>query len=60
MVKKLLITGYYKKQNTGDDLFENIANKIFSNNKNYKISIKSIDEINNICINSIDNHYDDH
>ncbi len=46
MVKQLLITGYYKKQNTGDDYFENIANKIFSNNKNYKITIKSIDSIN--------------
>ena len=54
MVRQLLITGYYKKQNTGDDFFENIANKIFSNNKNYKISIKSIDELN-----SIDNNYDD-
>ena len=53
MVRQLLITGYYKKKNTGDDLFETIANKIFSNNKNYKISIKSIDELN-----SIDN-YDD-
>ncbi len=54
MVRQLLITGYYKKQNTGDDFFENIANKLFSNNKNYKISIKSIDEINNI-----NNNYDD-
>ena len=54
MVRQLLITGYYKKQNTGDDFFENIANKIFSNNKNYKITIKSIDEIN-----IIDNNYDD-
>ena len=44
MVKQLLITGYYKKQNIGDDLFETIANKLFSNNKNYKITIKSIDD----------------
>lgn len=46
MVRHLLITGYYNKQNTGDDLFENIANKLFINNKNYKISIKPIYEIN--------------
>ncbi len=57
MVKQLLITGYYKKQNTGDDFFENIANKIFSNNKNYKISIKSIDDIKN-NIENISNTFD--
>jgi hypothetical protein len=48
MIKQLLITGYYKKQNTGDDFFNNIAEKIFPNNKrNYKTTIKSIDEIKN-------------
>ena len=47
MVKQLLITGYYNKQNTGDDLFYNIAEKLFINNKNYKTTIKSIDDINN-------------
>jgi polysaccharide pyruvyl transferase WcaK-like protein len=55
MVRQLLITGYYKKQNTGDDLFENIATKLFSNNKNYKITIKSIDDVKN----NIDTYYDD-
>ncbi len=48
MVKQLLITGYYNKQNTGDDMFYIIAEKLFINNKKYKTTIKSIDDINNI------------
>ena len=55
MVKQLLITGYYNKQNTGDDLFYNIAQKLFINNKNYKTTIKSIDNIN---ININNTYYD--
>ncbi len=43
----ILITGYYKKQNTGDDLFEYIAKKLFISKNNYKYKIKSIDEVKN-------------
>jgi polysaccharide pyruvyl transferase WcaK-like protein len=50
-MKKVLITGYYKKQNTGDDLFEKLANKLFNMNKNYKITILSIDNIKNDVLN---------
>lgn len=56
----ILITGYYNKQNTGDDLFEHIAKKLFvSNNKNesYKYKIKSIDEVKN-DINNISSNFD--
>ncbi len=57
----ILITGYYKKQNTGDDLFEHIAKKLFiSNNKQkegYKYKIKSIDEVKNE-INYISSKFD--
>lgn len=52
MIKQLLITGYYNKQNTGDDYFLNIANKLFYSNKNYKTTYASIDNIN------INNNYD--
>lgn len=38
---EIIITGYYKKNNYGDDLFESIADKIFQSPhtdiKNYKI-----------------------
>jgi polysaccharide pyruvyl transferase WcaK-like protein len=45
----ILITGYYKKQNTGDDLFEYIAKKLFVSKKKEEIKykIKSIDEVKN-------------
>ncbi len=52
----ILITGYYNKQNTGDDLFEHIAKKLFISNKNYKYKIKSIDEVKND--NSIASNFD--
>jgi polysaccharide pyruvyl transferase WcaK-like protein len=42
----ILITGYYKQQNTGDDLFEKIAYKLF-NSKNNNIIIKPIEEVKN-------------
>jgi polysaccharide pyruvyl transferase WcaK-like protein len=45
MVAELLITGYFNKQNTGDDYFELLAKQLFSSNKKYKITIKSIDYI---------------
>ncbi len=53
----ILITGYYKKQNTGDDLFENIAKKLFISNKNISYKIKSIDEVKN-DINNISSTFD--
>ena len=33
MVAELLITGYFNKQNTGDDYFEHLAKQLFSSNK---------------------------
>ncbi len=56
----ILITGYYNKQNTGDDLFEHIAKKLFiSKNKpeEIKYKIKSIDEVKN-DINNISLNFD--
>ena len=41
-MKDILITGYYNKQNTGDDLFEKIAKVIFKKNNYF---IESIDTI---------------
>ncbi len=45
MTTKILITGYYKKDNTGDDIFEKIANKLFVSNsvKRVEYSILPID-----------------
>jgi polysaccharide pyruvyl transferase WcaK-like protein len=45
MVVDLLITGYFNKQNTGDDYFEHLAKQLFSSNRKYKITIKSIDNV---------------
>jgi len=42
----ITITGYYSKQNLGDDLFEYIARKIFKNCRNIKYNIIPIDNIN--------------
>jgi len=44
-INNILITGYYKKKNTGDDLFEYIAKKLFISKNKYKYIIKSIDEV---------------
>ncbi len=53
----ILITGYYKKQNTGDDLFEHIAKKLFISKNKYKYIIKSIDEVKS-DINNISTSFD--
>ncbi len=45
MPKKIIITGYYKKDNTGDDIFEKVANKLFISNKQYEYNILSIDQL---------------
>lgn len=42
----ITITGYYKKENLGDDLFEKIAEKFFIDTKNIKYNIVSIDKLN--------------
>lgn len=42
----ITITGYYKKDNLGDDLFEKIAEKFFIDSKNIKYNIVSIDKLN--------------
>lgn len=44
-MKKILLTGYYKKDNTGDDIFEKVASKLFVNNKFVEYSIISIDQL---------------
>jgi hypothetical protein len=48
----IVITGYYKKDNLGDDLFETIAHNIFSSNKKIKKNIKSYKTIpiEKICL----------
>ena len=51
----IIITGYYKKNNLGDDLFEEISLKIFSQ-KNFKKHIKSYKTVNIDDITSIE-HY---
>lgn len=43
--QKIIITGYYNKKNTGDDLFLDIAMKMLGNNSNYEIKIVPIDVI---------------
>ena len=66
MTTKILITGYYKKDNTGDDIFEKIANRLFVSNpskcieysilpidilkKNYDSNIKMYDSVNAIVL----------
>ena len=50
----IIITGYYKKNNLGDDLFEKIASKIFSQ-KDFKKQIKSYKTVNIDDITSIEN-----
>ncbi len=47
-MKKILITGYYKKDNTGDDIFEKVASKLFISNKSVEYSIISIDQLKKI------------
>ena len=43
--ENIVLTGYYNKKNTGDDLFLNMAVKLFNSNKNYSIKIIPIDII---------------
>jgi polysaccharide pyruvyl transferase WcaK-like protein len=42
----IVITGYYQKQNLGDDLFKNIAKKLFTKFNHIKTNIISIDKLN--------------
>ena len=37
--ENIVLTGYYNKKNTGDDLFLNMAIKLFNSNTNYSIKI---------------------
>jgi hypothetical protein len=41
----ITITGYYKKDNLGDDLFEKIAKKIFKNTNKVRYNIIPIDNL---------------
>jgi polysaccharide pyruvyl transferase WcaK-like protein len=45
MVKRVYITGYYKKDNTGDDIFEKLAHRLFVSGKSVEFVISSIDEL---------------
>ncbi len=45
MVKRVYITGYYKKDNTGDDIFEKLAHRLFISGKSIEFVITSIDEL---------------
>ena len=60
----IIITGYYNKNNFGDDLFELIADKLFQNDKFKKqINTYEIIPITNIidtCINNDDNKIPDY
>ena len=44
-IENIVLTGYYNKKNTGDDLFFNMAIKLFNLNKNYSIKIIPIEII---------------
>lgn len=52
MPKQILITGYYKKNNKGDDIFENIAEKIFLSNDKVVFAVSPIDMLKNIFDNT--------
>jgi polysaccharide pyruvyl transferase WcaK-like protein len=45
MVKRVYITGYYHKDNTGDDIFEKIARRLFVSGKSVEFFINPIDEL---------------
>lgn len=45
MTIKIIITGYYKKNNTGDDIFEKIANRLFISNKSVEYMIYPIETL---------------
>jgi hypothetical protein len=45
MVKRVYITGYYKKENTGDDIFEKLAHRLFVSGKSVEFFINPIDEL---------------
>ena len=52
MPKQILITGYYKKHNKGDDIFESIAEKIFTSSDKAVFVISPIDMLKNIFDNT--------
>jgi hypothetical protein len=45
MAIKIIITGYYKKNNTGDDIFEKIANRLFISNKSVEYIVYPIETL---------------
>ncbi len=44
-IKRVYITGYYNKFNTGDDIFEKIARRLFTSGKTIEFVINPIDEL---------------
>lgn len=53
MTIKIIITGYYKKNNTGDDIFEKIANKLFISNKSVEYTIYPIETLKKLYDNEV-------
>jgi polysaccharide pyruvyl transferase WcaK-like protein len=53
MTIKIIITGYYKKNNTGDDIFEKIANKLFISNKSVEYNVYPIETLKKLYENEV-------
>jgi polysaccharide pyruvyl transferase WcaK-like protein len=53
MTIKIIITGYYKKNNTGDDIFEKIANKLFISNKLVEYIVYPIETLKKLYENEV-------
>ncbi len=50
---KIIITGYYKKNNTGDDIFEKIANRLFISNKSVEYNVYPIETLKKLYDNEV-------